>query len=251
MSTPCTSKTALGRMSGEKECTSLDATNQQEGVEVRCVQCKLLFWSSAQLEKHAAVHKIRKTKKCIHCEKTFSRGARLKLHIRSCDKNPEKKKKTKPMVQVGRGASGAFDFVESALEGLMQVWRYVFSSQEQDDIYTSIDSALMKEGQDLVVEAEGLFKWYFVLKMEFYKMTNPTIVTNPPAFFRSEPIASYRKYDKNVWEIIKGQLLNQIENYEKNGSGWVAYRLLSLDVTFARMANPLQPRRDDSDTDED
>ena len=49
------------------------------------------------------------------------------------------------MAQVGRGASGAFDFVESALEGLMQVWRYVFSSQEQDDIYTSIDSALMKE----------------------------------------------------------------------------------------------------------
>ena len=71
------------------------------------------------------------------------------------------------MVQVGRGARGAFDFIESAC--VMQLWRYGFSIQEQDDIYTSLDSALMKEGQDLMVEAEVLFKWYFVLKMEFTK----------------------------------------------------------------------------------
>ena len=36
-------------------------------------------------------HKRRKTFNCTHCQKVFVRGDRLKMHERTCEKNPEKK----------------------------------------------------------------------------------------------------------------------------------------------------------------
>ena len=44
-----------------------------------------------------------------------------------------------------------------------------------------------------------------------------------------------------VWEIVKEQLEKEIDNYERNGSGWVVSRLVSRDVSFAEMYDPLKP----------
>ena len=50
----------------------------------------------------------------------------------------------------------------------------------------------------------------------------------------------------------------QIDNYERNGSGWIVSRLVSLDVVFNEMDNPLKPDgskdtddEEDKDKDED
>ena len=55
---------------------------------------------------------------------------------------------------------------------------------------------------------------------------------------------------------MKEQLEKQIDNYERNGSGWVVSRLVSLDVLFNEMDDPLKPDRskdtsDDEDKDKD
>ena len=55
---------------------------------------------------------------------------------------------------------------------------------------------------------------------------------------------------------MKEQLERQIDNYEHNGSGWVVSRLVSLDVLFNEMDDPLKPDRskdtsDDEDKDKD
>ena len=59
-------------------------------VKIRCQQCNLPFWSEEQLKKHAVTHKRRKSFNCTHCQKGFVRGNRLKMHERTCEKNPEK-----------------------------------------------------------------------------------------------------------------------------------------------------------------
>ena len=51
---------------------------------------------------------------------------------------------------------------------------------------------------------------------------------------------------------MKELLEKQIDNYERNGSRWVASRLVFLDVSFAEMDDPLKPDRSkDTDDDED
>ena len=42
---------------------------------------------------------------------------------------------------------------------------------------------------------------------------------------------------------MKEQLEKQIDSYERNGYGWVISRLVSLDVSFAEMDDPLKPKR--------
>ena len=57
---------------------------------------------------------------------------------------------------------------------------------------------------------------------------------------------------------MKEQLEKQIDNYERNGSGWVVSRLVSLDVVFNEMNDPLKfnsskdtDDEEDKDKDED
>ena len=90
-----------------------------------------------------------------------------------------------------------------------------------------------------MIEATGLFKWYLGLKVVFHKPSNPGVFTDPPVYFQTDPIAFYH-YADSVWEIVKGQLVNQIENYETNGSGWIVSPFISLNISFAEMESPLQ-----------
>ena len=223
----------------EKEYTLLNNNTFNNCQRIRCNECNLPFLTTEQLDKHVSIHTRKKSHQCKHCRKSFTRAARLTQHIQSCDKNPNRKAISKSQIQVGMGTNEAFQLVESALRGTIQVWRHNFSSQEQLDIYGSLNSIIMKNARDLVNEATGLFKWYLVLKIVFYKMGQPHKTTDPPVFFQTVPVASFRNYSDDAWDIAKEQLEKQIENYEKNGSGWVVQSLISLDVTFAKMANPL------------
>ena len=216
-------------------------------VKIRCGQCNLPFWSEEQLQKHLVTHKRRKTFFCTYCGKGFVRGDRLKMHERTCDKNPVKKnaQRISSVMQIGGGGETlqGFNLLESVFDGVVQTWRYEFSDEEQQDVYGSLQKVVKSTAYDLVIEATGIFKWYLGLKAIFHKASNPSVLSDPPPFFQSDPITSYRKYDDEAWDIVKEQLEKQIENYECNGSGWVLSRLISLDVTFAEMDNPLKPNR--------
>ena len=222
--------------------------------KISCGQCNLPFWSEEQLQKHLVTHKRRKTFFCTYCEKGFVRGDRLKMHERSCDKNPVKKntQRISAYMQIGGGgATHGFSLLESAFNGVLQTWRYEFSDEEQQDVYGSLQKVVKSTAYDLVIEATGVFKWYLGLKVIFHKASDPNMLSDPPPFFQSYPTPSYHKYDDETWDIVKEQLEKQIENYECNGSGWVLSRLVTLDVTFAEMENPLKPNRGkDEDDDE-
>ena len=76
------------------------------------------------------------------------------------------------------------------------------------------------------------------MKVEFHKAINPNVVTDPPAFFKTDPVPSFQKYGENVWKFLKEQLEQQIENYVANGSGWVVSRIIFLEISFVAMDPP-------------
>ena len=50
--------------------------------------------------------------------------------MRTCDDNPNREK-TPFTMQIGRGVNNNFRFLEQALGGVFQTWRYEFSDEEQ------------------------------------------------------------------------------------------------------------------------
>ena len=208
---------------------------QKDRFKIRCGKCNLPFLSKEQLQKHASTHERKKSFTCMHCQKGFVRADRCKLHTRSCESNPEKKTHKTSAVQIGLGANTEFRFLESALGGVYQAWRYEFSNEDQKDMLQSLHSVIMEQARDLVIKATGVFKWYLGLKVLFHKAADPWHETDPPPFFQTDPSESYRRNQEDVWEITKENLEQQIENYERNGSGWVLSQLLSIDVIFCEM----------------
>ena len=66
-------------------------------------------------------HKRRKTFNCTYCKKGFVRGELLKMHKRTCERNPERKirvEKYSTVMQVGGGVNDAFIHLESVLGGV-------------------------------------------------------------------------------------------------------------------------------------
>ena len=100
-----------------------------------------------------------------------------------------------------------------------------------DAMYNRIDNFL-KENKAL--------KFNMTLHVIFEKATDSSIITKPPVCLVSEQMEIY--YETNILEhldFVKKQLLNQIEIYEQNGSGWILSRLVALD-TSAWKLNPLR-----------
>ena len=166
---------------------------RDDRMKIRCTECNLPFWNVEQLEKHSAVHIRRKKFQCTYCQKGFARADRCKLHVYSCELNPEKKKSRTSTVQIGLGAKTHFRFLESALGGVFQTWRYEFSNEDQKDMFQSLHSVILEHTRDLVFKTTGLFKWYLGLKVLFHKASYPSHVTDPPVFFQIDPSESYRR----------------------------------------------------------
>ena len=91
------------------------------------------------------------------------------------------------------------------------------------------------------------FKWYVALKAVFQKLANPSIQTDPPACFRTAPRVGlmgtdYERDLKRVYDT----LMEQIDTYERNGSGWRFKCLVDIDASICTMINPVG--RDSSDS---
>ena len=152
----------------------------KSSLKIRCGQCNLPFWSEEQLKKHAVTHRRRKMFNCTYCNKGFVRGERLKMHERTCEKNPEGKIKVgkySAVMQVGGGMDNTFNLLESALGGVFQTWRYIFSDEEQKDLYKSLDTVVKSTVYDLVIKSTGTFKCYLRLKAIFHKAANPETIS--------------------------------------------------------------------------
>ena len=83
-------------------------------------------------------------------------------------------------------------------------------------------------------------KFNLSLHVIFEKAIDPEIKTDPPVILNTEPLAIYSS-DNIAKELKKAekQIVNFIDAYERNGSGWVLSDILKLDLHLYRL-NPLR-----------
>ena len=166
----------------------------------------------------------------------------MKLHQQTCDKNPNRQQQQSSAPAAAYNAN--FELVQSAFNKTVAVYRRILGRQEsiKDVLDTEVLQFLQREAEHRLY-----FKWYVTLKVVFEKLSDSNVITDPPACFRSSPRlgligTDYKCELERVYEI----LLEQIDTYEKNGSGWNLKHFVDLDVNICTVNNPLG--RDDEDS---
>ena len=65
-------------------------------------------------------------------------------------------------------------------------------------------------------------KWSIALKVIMHKSVDPAVVTDPPAVFNTDMVVGL--IGSNYADDLKApfnNVMQQIDNYQRNGSGWV------------------------------
>ena len=94
----------------------------------------------------------------------------------------------------------------------------------------------------IVLEQENgkPFKVYGSLQVNFYKAANPDEVTDPASNVNTEQATILSDTDvQEAVELFYSNLLHQIDEYERSGSGWILQNLIYLDLNILEF-NPLR-----------
>ena len=204
-----------------------------------CPRCFIPFISKNERDIHYKNHAKEKVFNCNICFKSFSNKTAMRLHERF--HNLEDIQKGGNQVEndlVEQDYSGEDDaeFIprEIALDGIVRMERLNFSENGKD-LLDRLKTSLELAHDKLVFEQEKSkpFKFYLALKATFYKASNSAEITTPPPCFNSEPIVILPPTNvKEVVEKVYSNLMKQMENYSKNGSGWVLKNFVTLEINF-------------------
>ena len=84
-----------------------------------------------------------------------------------------------------------------------------------------------------------------------YKAVVPDIFTDPPATFNTDKVMALigSDYDEHL-NAAFDNVMKQIDNYERNGSGWVMDQFVDLDVSIVTYAPFLRTTDSDDDSDD-
>ena len=81
----------------------------------------------------------------------------------------------------------------------------------------------------------GSQKIYVTLQAQLRQSTDPDIVTDPPACFVTEPVVILPTTNlKDVIDVFYTDLIQQVDLFERNDSGWILKRLIYLDINLAK-----------------
>ena len=128
------------------------------------------------------------------------------------------------------------EIVESALKYTALSFRKAFKSNKKIDILQRFKEVIhsmrpMIKGQTRV-NAEAV-KWYPSLSMNFRRSTSPGVKTYPAVTFRSEVFKSIDTHKLDYqFHVRYNQIVLQIDEFQRNGSGWVVDHLRHLDLRW-------------------
>ena len=90
------------------------------------------------------------------------------------------------------------------------------------------------------------------MKVIMYKSVDPAVVTDPPAVFNTDMVVGLieSNYDDDL-KAAFNNVMQQIDNYQRNGSGWVLNQFDELDVSIVTYAPFMGKDIDDDDDDYD
>jgi len=183
---------------------------------------------------------------CTNCNRKFTRESHRNLHQRHCRRTseivrPAKQRKidefaSHPVVQTGGSSDGLLTeprLIESALNKKALTYRKDFERANQNDPYGKLTNSLSLFKPIIQTELQNkpAVKYFFTLKTMFHQSKNPSIFTDVPVSFRSEVFSALddSKLELHNRVTIK-QLHEQIDLFQRNGSGWILDHFLNIDI---------------------
>ena len=109
----------------------------------------------------------------------------------------------RPLQYGGESSSDrrAFNLAENSLNGAAQTYRLPFTSTANEEYVSELTSAVLVSARDQIeqLSRERNVKWYLTLSLVFHRASRPDILTDPPIYFRTEPMSSTScKYSSKV-----------------------------------------------------
>ena len=151
---------------------------------------KFMFSFSVQTHDRARAFK------CLTCGGLYVSPEKLRLHEKSAHTTPTQPSASrKRPLQHGAGGVGmksAFELVEDSLNGSAQTHRLRFATDRPENYVSDLGTAVLKLAHELIerLSRDANVKWYLSLSLVFHKATHPDVITDPPVYFRTEPMAS-------------------------------------------------------------
>lgn len=208
---------------------------------VKCHLCYKRFSSKVALTRHInQYHSVHKRYKCRFCQKDFLRENNKFLHERNCERRPdylsEPTEATESTTQAGGSRtvdeSEPPTLTQSTLKHTAEKYQKKFNRENKSNLYMRFNHAV-REFKDILSDKtkSKAIKWYLSLGVEFCSATNPSKMTDPPVIFRSQTFASLDENDLEELLITAyDQIIDDIENFQRNGSGWILDNLVTLDL---------------------
>ena len=177
---------------------------------------------------------------CMHgCGKFYVKNCdSLRHHERTCDSNPN-------AARIGRGTPQQFyrrtggqqmaqrmTQVETAHGGNFRLYRKSIDSNK--NVIDKLRHVIMNDCRGVIRNEPQNIKFYVTGKFVFEKATRPGVVTDPPVFFKTSPIATTRSIPiEEALESTFQDMREKINTYIRNGSGWVLKAVLDVDLRVA------------------
>ncbi|XP_066931708.1 uncharacterized protein [Clytia hemisphaerica] len=182
---------------------------------------------------------------CPYCNKKLSSKANRTYHMRICSNKD----------QTGAGNSNINDedqtaainetvydgdeannnnirLVQTSINRMVKIYRRKVQANRGNIIPTIAD---LREFLD-VIRSNHSIKFYFSVKLLYHQAKDPSHITNPPVIHTSN-VYTFLDDDTMIPEQIESALkriIDKIEAYERNGSGWVVDQLLSIDLAAVK-----------------
>ena len=110
--------------------------------------------------------------------------------------------------------------------------RYNINMQETQHLdHLSTALHLLQSTMKTFHTKHNAYKFQIAITIVCHKAVDPSVVTQPPVTLTSEMIAVYAADTAPPLDDVNRQLLNFIEVFELNGSGWVFSNFKSLQLT--------------------
>ena len=203
------------------------------GGALYCGKCNRVFSTDSERDQHERRHDDPKNFNCSKCYKSFKKMDNKVMHELHCGGGVSEPR----AVTRDQDEEDEEEFsMTSALNDAVKTYRLKFAPGIVN-LNQRLTKAMMEASDQLftIQRSNKNVKYYVSLHCTFYKTTDPDILTVPPVVFNSG--TSLLLPSSNVKDQMKinyQNILQGIENYEKDGSGWNLLRLEMMDINTVR-----------------
>ena len=207
--------------------------------------CMRRFSSRNNLNYHikSSHGQLKRTPCKYGCGKTYAaKSHSLRYHERTCNvaigsgcrqqhyNNPQDIFQHHHHHQQQRGTSSSYmELVESAHKKCYKLYRKVYKVKK--NIKTILRYGIITDVRNVIEKITNNVKFMLTISCIFQKSQYKDIFSDPPIFFKTLPIKTTSSTPlKVILEEMFLDIWNQIEEFIKNGSGWVLYKLENIDL---------------------